>query len=291
MERLQAFGNFSAPEARRVNYCRIYLGVYLASDVVSPDGHNIHSSSFKGTLSQRPNIPSVKFPRQSRPDKANWAQWRRALRLLFTSPRCAQLQLLVPLGPWLPLRPDSPKWYFYRSNDSLVVRSRITDTITQYPLERRGRRAQTYLKHQGIRLPSIPMNSVPIGPPNEDRRQWATRPDAGLNAIPAQISPPSPQSFKDYASLLDPALRPLVSDVELVLPIGEIIQLLSSTTTLTLVGDGGAKTCRGSFGAVAALDSIRIVRVKGPRRSPRDGGHPAKYRAPSSSCPASRQPL
>jgi hypothetical protein len=76
-------------------------------------------------------------------------------------------------------------------------------------------------------------------------------------------------------SCLDPALRALVADIKLVRPIAEIFQLLSSTTTLTLVGDGGAKTCRGSFGAVAALDSIRILRVKGPVSGP----DPHSYRA------------
>jgi hypothetical protein len=116
---------------------------------------------------------------------------------------------------------------------------------------------------------------VPTGPPKEDRRQWVLRPDAGLNAIPAQLPPPPPQSFADYVSLLDPALRALVSDVKLVHPIAEIFQLFSSTTTLTVVGDGGAKTYHGSYGAVVALDSIRIVRFKGPVTGP----DPRSYRA------------
>jgi hypothetical protein len=85
-----------------------------------------------------------------------------------------------------------------------------------------------------------------MGPPSEDRRQWASRPDAGKNVIPALLPCPTPQSFKDYVSLLDPALRAVVSDVEFVRPIDEIVQLLASTTPLTLVGDVGAKTCRGS---------------------------------------------
>jgi hypothetical protein len=132
-----------------------------------------------------------------------------------------------------------------------------------------------YLKHQGTRLPILPSNSVPISHPTEDRRQWASRPDEGLNAISALIPPPAPQSFQDYVSLLDPALQALVSDVEFTLPVGEIAQLFSSLTTLTLVGDGGAKTCRGSFGAVAALDTTRILRVKGPVTGP----DPQSYRA------------
>jgi hypothetical protein len=192
MERLEAFGNVSTTAALRVNYCRLYLGAYLASDIISPDGKTIQPSCFKGTLSQRANSPSVKFPRQARLDKTSWAQWRRALRFLFTAPHCKQLLVLVPLGSWFPLRSDSPKWMYYRSSDSLVVRSRFTDVITQYPIERRGRRALTYLKHTGRRLPSLPKMSVPIGPPTEDRRQWASGPNDGLNAIAAPVAPPLP---------------------------------------------------------------------------------------------------
>jgi hypothetical protein len=179
MERLEAFGNFSPTESLQVNYCRLFLGAYLASDIISPDGRSINVSSFQGKLSRRQNTQSMKFPRQPRPDKASWTQWRRALRFLFTSPRCNHLRLVVPLGSWYPLRSDSPKSYFYRSKDVLIVRSGSTDTITQYPPERRGRRTQTFLKHHGIRLPSIPTNSVPISPPSEDRRQWTSHPDAG----------------------------------------------------------------------------------------------------------------
>jgi hypothetical protein len=44
---------------------------------------------------------------------------------------------------------------------------------------------------------------------------------------------------------------------------------------LTLVGDGGAKTCRGSYGAIAALDAQRILSVQGPVTGP----DPRSYRA------------
>jgi hypothetical protein len=110
--------------------------------------------------------------------------------------------------------------------------------------------------------------------PSEDRRQWVSSPNAGKNGIPAQLPRPPRQTFQDYVSLLDPVLRALVSDVDFVLPLDKIIPLFA-TTTLTLVGAGGAKTCHGSDGVVAALDSIRIVRIKGPVTGP----DPRSYRA------------
>jgi hypothetical protein len=159
--------------------------------------------------------------------------------------------------------------------DSVVVRSRVTDAITQYPLERRGRRAQIHLKQTGQVIPMLPSNSVPLDPPQETRRHWALSPNAGQNVIPALLPSLPPTSFQDYVSLSDPALRALVSDVEFLRPFAEIAQLLKSTTTLTLVGDGGAKTCRGSYGAIAALDSVRILRLMGPITGP----DPRSYRA------------
>jgi hypothetical protein len=44
---------------------------------------------------------------------------------------------------------------------------------------------------------------------------------------------------------------------------------------LTLVGDGGAKTCRGSYGAVVAIGIHRILTVQGPATGP----DPRSYRA------------
>jgi hypothetical protein len=75
IEGLQSFRLFSKPDSLRVNYCWLYLGAYLASDLISPDVSHIHLGSFRGTLAQHPNTLSIKFPRQTCPDKESWAQW------------------------------------------------------------------------------------------------------------------------------------------------------------------------------------------------------------------------
>jgi hypothetical protein len=164
---------------------------------------------------------------------------------------------------------------FLRSDDSLVVRSRFTKVLTEYPLETRGRRALTHLKQHGRLVTTLPSAGVPTCDPKEDIRTWVSRPGARLNSVPASSPPPLPQTFADFVSVLDPALSALLSDVEMLLPLAEIGQLLATSSTLTLVGDGGSKTCRGSYGAVAALDSIRILQVKGPVTGP----DPRSYRA------------
>jgi hypothetical protein len=121
---------------------------------------------------------------------------------------------------------------------------------------------------------TLPSTSVPTCAPTEDRQTWISRPGAGLNFVPAPSTAPPPQTFADFVSALDPALSALLSEVEILLPLEDIVQLLANSSTLTLVGDGGAKTCRGSYGAVAALDSVRILRLKGPVTGP----DPRSYR-------------
>jgi hypothetical protein len=88
---------------------------------------------------------------------------------------------------WYPLRLDSPLWFFYQSMDSLVVRARFTNVLTQYPLATRGRRALTYLKQHGTIIPTLPPESVPICPPTEDRRKWVSTPAAGVNFVPVPM--------------------------------------------------------------------------------------------------------
>jgi hypothetical protein len=65
IEGLQAIGLFTPKELLLASYCRLYLGVYQASDVVSPDGLRLHHGMFTGTLQLRPHTPSGIFPRQA----------------------------------------------------------------------------------------------------------------------------------------------------------------------------------------------------------------------------------
>jgi hypothetical protein len=259
IEGLIALDVLSPAELLRVNYCRLYLQVYQASDVVSPDGATLHKGLFSGTLQHRPHVPSGIFPRQARPDTSSWIQWRRALRLLFTAPYSTNLALLSPLGPWRPLQSTSPKWFWYRASNSIVSRSRRTDALTQYPLKFVGRRLTAFSKLVGTPVDQVPPLSVPISPPAVSSRE------------PQSSSHPASASVASLVRRTSSPPRSSASSISL----PEIFALIQVSSTLTLVDDGGAKTCRGSFAAVAALDSIRILHLKGPVAGP----DPRLYRA------------
>jgi hypothetical protein len=84
-----------------------------------------------------------------------------------------------------------------------------------------------------------------------------------------------PITFSDRIAALNPSSRSLLDNVVLLVPLPKNSQLLSTSNLLTFVGDGGAKTSRRSYGAVAALDARRILTVQGPAAGP----DPRSYRA------------
>lgn len=107
METIIATGKFSKQSLNRINYCRDFVRVYLASDAVLPAGSELDPHVFHGRRTQCSGQPGLSYPRQSRPDEHSWKLWRRALRLIFTKPCSRDLQLLHPLGPWFPMSSDS----------------------------------------------------------------------------------------------------------------------------------------------------------------------------------------
>jgi hypothetical protein len=145
IEGLQSLEKISPSELLKANYCRLYLGVYLPSDVVTPDGTHLDPAIFKGQKTRRQNRPGIMYPCQQRPNAESWKQWRRALRLLFTAPRCTALTVLQPLGTWFPLRYDSQLWKFYKSANTLIVRSGPSQSLTQYPPRVVTRRCKSLL--------------------------------------------------------------------------------------------------------------------------------------------------
>jgi hypothetical protein len=116
---------------------------------------------------------------------------------------------------------------------------------------------------------------VPIDSPSQDQRHWQVLISAGRDAEPPAPPQSSPSTFAERVTALDPSLQSLLENAVFLLPLHEIAYLFATAPLLTLIGDGGSKTCRGSCGAVAALNAIRILSVQGPAAGP----DPCTYRA------------
>jgi hypothetical protein len=256
-------------ELFKVNYCQLFCGVYLASDAILPSGTHINKALFLGQVHRSNTQPGIKYPHQQCPDAASWKQWRRAIRLLFTARCSTDLRLLHPLGAWYPLRYDSQLWKYYRVDNTLIVRLGYPPKLIQYSLSHLYRRQFQYLKSRGQPIPALPVTSVPVDPPKQDHRYWLLPVSSGLDAVAPPIQPDPPVTFSERIAALNPSLWDLLSSVKLLLPI------VLANPLLTLVGDGGAKTCRGSYEAVAASGVRRILTVQGPAAGP----DPRSYRA------------
>jgi hypothetical protein len=157
----------------------------------------------------------------------------------------------------------------HKSGSELIVRTGMAKILTQYRPSALNRRLQSFPKKSTATVvPVLPANSVPIDPPQNFPRHWRVPTGVGTNAL----RPPFPRlpatAFAARIAALEPSLQDLLTNVVLLLPLPEIFTLLRIHPILTLVGDGGAKTCRGSFGAVAAINTIRILTVAGTVAGP-----------------------
>jgi hypothetical protein len=127
---------------------------------------------------------------------------------------------------------------FYKSAGTLIVRSGPLQGLTQYPPRASTRRCQSFPKSLGQSIPTLPRDSVPIDPPKQDRRQWQVPISAGIDAV-APIPPaPSPITFAERISALNPSLQLLLDNVVILLPLPKIAALFATSPLLTRVGYG-----------------------------------------------------
>jgi hypothetical protein len=94
--------NFSPLQLRHINYCRLFLQVFLLSDFTTADGQKILPYIIKG-FQPVDRKSGLHWPRQELPPEQAWAPWRLALEHLSPGTK-----LVPPLRPWL--RPPHQKW-------------------------------------------------------------------------------------------------------------------------------------------------------------------------------------
>jgi hypothetical protein len=88
-------GRFTAKQIKQVNYCRLYLQVVTAADVVLPSGYLIDEWILARVI--HVNSSRTRFVKvvQGKPDKTTWLQWRRLMQLV------GEELIQRPLGEWL----------------------------------------------------------------------------------------------------------------------------------------------------------------------------------------------
>jgi hypothetical protein len=260
MDIAMSSGRFTSKQLKLVNYCRLYLQVVTAADVVLPSGYLLDEWMLDGVL--HVDSSSTRFIKveQARPHKQTWIQWRRLMQIVG-----AEL-LHAPLGDWLfsalSLRRHWPCYVDLRTKFLYV---RVADGFVQYARNQSGDYAHGLLDTAWCPTDHcVPAEADPSG------RGTYFLNDDSIHPIESPPVPPVAQTFFEYLDDLPEWDRSLFQWLKLLVDPFELMTLChaaSATAGLTLlfVSDGSAGNNSMSFAWVMALPcGTRVATCAGP---------------------------
>jgi hypothetical protein len=109
---------FSATQLKMLNLCRLYLNIYLLSDITTGDGRYIDHELF---LQKRPHMTHDKMPWQKSGTPSNhcWQLWKDAILKCFTLDHHQYpFRLKQPLGAWTNVQPQG---HTFISRDNITI--------------------------------------------------------------------------------------------------------------------------------------------------------------------------
>ena len=251
--------NYTDGELKLVNACRLYLGVVLLSDIVTPDGTVLTQECIQGKRSSH-STPKGLLPYQQRPGPRAWQLWRKFLRLFTIS--TSKNRLLHPLGPWIVTGNNTLRqWHCYFSIPTVQLFVFHDARYDVYAPLMHGRFVNT-----GLTVTSLPATSVPAVTRSESFGILGL-----LSVSPANLPPPPPvpTTLLQHIARLPPWERDLLRGVQLIATIETVAQFFQSTssdaTPIHLCSDGSAPLFHGSFGCVCSTDNgMELFTLLGP---------------------------
>ena len=127
MEAILANKTLTANDILFCNKCRIYLRVFLVSDITTGSGKYIRSSVWEGNRTSHNSNKALTWPEWQRPPKKMWDVWQAALRKTFC--RNKHMQLDIPLGCWNYI---PPYWNWFVSGNDLMYRDNDTGKVYKH---------------------------------------------------------------------------------------------------------------------------------------------------------------
>jgi hypothetical protein len=249
-----ASNKFSDKKIKRINYYRLYLNVVLVSDMTDASGTAIHPAYYTGDMDSLPtsteHLPVV----QTQPGDKALKAWQEALKLLC-NPRTKKLH--QPLGKWItPLEDRRRTWTHYYCPP--------TDTIYQstgsgYSMHQKL--TSTYDQDPVHETQDLPDEAVPV-----DLRE---RPGVwDIVGYKQQLLPTriNPTTIHGTIATLDSWEKYLLDNLEWDKDFdGTTVWQHLSSSSCTLVSDGSAQDCQGSFGwIISTASGTRLARGWGP---------------------------
>ena len=250
-------------ELQLLNACRVYLGLLLLSDMVTPEGGQICQFALQGYQSTQTQ-PKLLFPYQQRPGRRAWKLWKQFLRSFITPGTTCNLQ--TPLGRWKVTGPSlNREWNKYLLQEQRLLLVRSTET-SRFRLH-----APTWDQRGFIATDQeytvLPSSALPVFTTQQNDVHILAR-LAGAN--PPDPSPLPPTTFSRLLTTLDLWEQELLQGVTFLCPIETIRQVFElhisdNSFRLHLCGDGSVVNFTGSFGGSCADDDgKRLIHLKGP---------------------------
>ena len=259
---------FSTKEAKRVNYCRMYLGpgVVTVADICNARGTAIDEAMYRGKRDECATGPTGTPVKQNRPDAASWQQWRRFCNLLTNTNKTRELT--NKLGHWT-VEPAEMRrsWPLWHDPVSDRMYSRGKDCYHSHMKLRHSYDRDILMDH-----PHIPATSVPADVTATDTT-WRVLHSTTAWAIPAK--PTLSHDIHLTTRHLDRWELELLQHLELKVPMEELMHHLL-TSDIVIASDGSVKNKRASFGwVISTTDGDRLAECQGPAF----GLDPTSYRA------------
>jgi hypothetical protein len=131
---------WSAEEMRKFNYCRLYLGVELLSDIITADGKAIRKRLWSGVIDVTHDHFVKLYYAQTRPGETAWSLWRKMLKITYQCEDNGKFQIkkseIETTFDWV--------WFYHQSSDRLYRKTQEGWEVRSRLPQRRNTRQGEY---------------------------------------------------------------------------------------------------------------------------------------------------
>lgn len=219
--------SFTPKQIKRINYCRLFLQVEMASDICLADGRTIDPTFLHGKPSLLSSRSLLRSVHQPCPHQKSWRYWRKANKLWSKKGIMSR-----PLGAWtIPLRQRIRRWpaYFHSPDRTLYIYSHADKLFHLYGMQTILCSTET---HHSSRT-SLPAQAYPVDVTSTDSG-WKLLPQT--YPLPSVVtSMPTVHCFQTHLLTRPTWEQNLLRNLQLTLPLTTLLETLE---TVTVASDG-----------------------------------------------------
>jgi len=252
--------NYGPDMMTQLNACRMYLKVQRVSDICDARGTRIRKEVLAGIECAQYSNTS-RWPRQGRPTKKMWSNWKRALKYTFSVDGNVNT-LRCPLGPWHSDAIEADAWQTLISLDNGTVYNKRPDGSYDVHARRAiGRNGTSTVFRSTSTTARLPDHVAPADMTPLKRKKHTSVVSRG-SVTPDQHreSMETANTFAEYVAAQAHHIRQTLANCDLSSTSAETtIEKLYECDRLSIGTDGGLLDKIGTFGFVfgdpASLDT------------------------------------